>query len=233
VYFVKWYYPAVITPRFPETNKKTKPDITAVEKETSFNYRSMRFSVPIFILVIILFFLSHLLNLSIPLIALIGASLILLLGRIKPSKVIRQVDWVLLLFFASLFIVVHAVEKAGLMEHLLNHVKLTENGAGLAGIHLVSLLLSQIVSNVPFTVVMLPMMKAANSDVLWLALASASTLAGNATIIGAMANLIVIETAESKGVKIKFMEFFRIGIVVTLISMILSFGIIYIQMWIL
>jgi Na+/H+ antiporter NhaD/arsenite permease-like protein len=233
VYFVKWYYPAVITPRFPETNKKTKPDITAVEKETSFNYRSMRFSVPIFILVIILFFLSHLLNLSIPLIALIGASLILLLGRIKPSKVIRQVDWVLLLFFASLFIVVHAVEKAGLMEHLLNHVKLTENGAGLAGIHLVSLLLSQIVSNVPFTVVMLPMMKAANSDVLWLALASASTLAGNATIIGAMANLIVIETAESKGVKIKFIEFFRIGIVVTLISMILSFGIIYIQMWIL
>jgi len=230
VYFVKWYYPSVITPRFPEMNKKTKPDITAVEKETSFNYRSIRFSVPIFILVIILFFLSRPLNLSIPLIALIGASLILLLGRIKPSKVIRQVDWVLLLFFASLFIVVHGVEKAGLMDQLLNHIKLSENGIGLAGIHLVSLLLSQIVSNVPFTVVMLPLMKTANSDVLWLALASASTLAGNATIIGAMANLIVIETAESKAVKIKFMEFFRIGIAVTLISLILSFGIIYLEM---
>jgi len=230
VYFVKWYYPSVITPRFPETDKKIKPDMAAVEKETSYNYRSMRFSAPIFILVIILFFLSRPLNLSIPLIALIGASLILLLGHIKPSKVIRQVDWVLLLFFASLFIVVHAVEKAGLMEYVLNQVKLTENGAGLAGIHVISLLLSQIVSNVPFTVVMLPVMKTANSDVLWLALASASTLAGNATIIGAMANLIVIETAESKGVKIKFMEFFRIGIVVTLISMILSFGIIYLQM---
>ncbi len=230
VYFVKWYYPSVITPRFPETDKKRKPDIAAVEKETSYNYHSMRFSVPIFILVIILFFLSRPLNLSIPLIALIGASLILLLGRIKPSKVIRQVDWVLLLFFASLFIVVHAVEKAGLMEHLLNHVKLTENGAGLAGIHLVSLFLSQIVSNVPFTVVMLPLMKTANSDMLWLALASASTLAGNATIIGAMANLIVIETAESKGVKIKFMEFFRLGIVVTILSMILSFCIIYLEL---
>lgn len=230
VYFVKWYYPSVITPRFPETDKKTKPDMAVVEKETSYNYHSMRFSVPIFILVIILFFLSRPLNLSIPLIALIGASLILLLGHIKPSKVIRQVDWVLLLFFASLFIVVHAVEKAGLMEQLLSHVKLTENGVGLAGIHMVSLFLSQIVSNVPFTVVMLPLLKTANSDVLWLALASASTLAGNATIIGAMANLIVIETAESKGVKIKFMEFFKIGIVVTIISMILSFGIIYFQM---
>lgn len=233
VYFVKWYYPSVITARFPETGKKIKPDMAAVEKETSYDYRSMRFSVPIFILVIILFFLSRLLNLSIPLIALIGASLILLLGHIKPSKVIRQVDWVLLLFFASLFIVVHAVEKAGLMEHLLDKVNLTENGAGLAGIHLVSLLLSQIVSNVPFTVVMLPLMKTADSEVLWLALASASTLAGNATIIGAMANLIVIETAESRGVKIKFMEFFKIGIVVTLISLMLSFGIIYIQMSIL
>ena len=230
VYFVKWYYPSVITSRFSETNKKVKPDIAAVEKETPFNYHSMRFSVPIFIFVIILFFLSRPLNLSIPLIALIGASLILLLGRIKPSKVIRQVDWVLLLFFASLFIVVHAIEKAGLMEQLLTQVKPTENGAGLAGIHLVSLFLSQIVSNVPFTVVMLPLMKTANSDMLWLALASASTLAGNATIIGAMANLIVIETAESKGVKIRFMEFFRIGIVVTLISMMLSFGIIYLEM---
>jgi len=230
VYFVKWYYPSVITPRFPETDKKTKPDIAAIEKETSFNYRSMRFSVPIFILVIILFFLSRPLNISIPMIALLGASMILLLGRIKPSKVISRVDWVLLLFFASLFIVVHGVEKSGLMEQLLNHITLAENGAGLAGIHLISLLLSQIVSNVPYTVVMLPLMKTANSEVLWLALASASTLAGNATIIGAMANLIVIESAESKGIKIKFMEFFRIGIAVTIISMILSFGVLFLEM---
>ena len=190
----------------------------------------MRYSAPIFILVIVLFFMGRLLKLSIPLIALIGASLILLLGRVKPSKVIRQVDWVLLLFFASLFIVVHGVEKAGLMDYILNHVKLTENASGLAGLHLVSLVLSQVVSNVPFTVIMLPLMKTANSEVMWLALASASTLAGNATIIGAMANLIVIETARSKGVKIRFMEFFRIGIVVTVISMLLSFGIIYIQL---
>jgi Na+/H+ antiporter NhaD/arsenite permease-like protein len=230
VYAVKWFYPQVLTSRFPEKDMKGFPGIAFVENGSAFNYGSMRFSVPVFILVIILFFISRPLHLSIPVIALLGASLILLLGKIKPSKVIRQVDWVLLLFFASLFIVVHAVEKAGLMDELLGQVKLTGNGAGLAGIHLVSLILSQVVSNVPFTVIMLPLMKAANSDMLWLALASASTLAGNATIIGAMANLIVIETAESKGVKIKFMEFFRIGIVVTIISMVLSFGIIYLQM---
>jgi Na+/H+ antiporter NhaD/arsenite permease-like protein len=231
VFAVKWFYPSVITTQFPEKLNAAVLETADIEAGRTFNYSSMRTSVPIFLLVIVLFFLSRLLNLSIPLIALIGASLILLLGRIKPSKVIRQVDWVLLLFFASLFIVVHGVEKAGLMDQLLNHVSLTENGAGLAAIHAVSLLLSQIVSNVPFTVVMLPIMKTANSEMLWLALASASTLAGNATIIGAMANLIVIETAESKGVKIKFMEFFRIGIVVTILSMLLSFGIIYFEMF--
>jgi len=230
VFAVKWFYPNVITLQFPEKDLKTSKEVLEEQNGRHYNYRSMKFSVPIFILVIVLFFLSRPLKLSIPLIALLGASLILILGRIKPSQVIRQVDWVLLLFFASLFVVVHGIEKVGLMQHLLNHVKLTETVAGLAGIHAISLLLSQIVSNVPFTVVMLPLMKNANSEILWLALASASTLAGNATIIGAMANLIVIESAESKGVKIKFIEFFRIGIVVTILSMLLSFGIIYIEM---
>ena len=227
---VKWFYPSVIKGRFPVQAPDAGPATLQPVNGSSWDYQSMRFSVPIFLLVIVLFFLSRPLGLSIPVIALLGASLILLLGRVKPSKVIRQVDWVLLLFFASLFIVVHGVEKAGLMDQVLAHINLTENITGLAGVHLSSLLMSQVVSNVPFTVVMLPLMKTADSEILWLALASASTLAGNATIIGAMANLIVIETAQTKGVKIKFMEFFRIGIVVTLISMLLSFGIIYLQM---
>lgn len=230
VYAVKWFYRSSIPTVFSPKESLKNSEANKVVLDTVFNYKSMRFSVPIFLLVIILFFLSRPLGLPIPLIALIGASLILLLGRIKPSKVIRQVDWVLLLFFASLFIVVRAVEKVGLMDQLLTNITLSESVAGLGAIHFVSLLMSQVVSNVPFTVVLLPLMKTANSDILWIALASASTIAGNATIIGAMANLIVIEIAESKGVKIRFMEFFRIGIVVTLISMLLSVGIIYLEM---
>ena len=69
-----------------------------------------------------------------------------------------QVDWVLLLFFASLFIVVRGIEKVGLMDRMINGISLGENAAGLGGIHLISLVLSQVVSNVPFTVVMLPVM---------------------------------------------------------------------------
>ncbi len=222
VFVIRWIYGNDLKMKAPLliSAEAGKP---AFEKEFSFDFKSMRTSVPIFILVILLFFFSHPLGLSIPMIALLGGSLILLFGKIKPSKVIRRVDWVLLLFFASLFIVVHGIEKAGLMDRLVNGLSLKENTAGLGGIHLLSLLLSQIVSNVPFTVIMLPLMKAAHSEILWLALASASTLAGNATVIGAMANLIVIESAESYGIRIKFWEFLKSGIIVTILTLLLSF----------
>jgi Na+/H+ antiporter NhaD/arsenite permease-like protein len=177
-----------------------------------------------------MFFFGKQLGISIPVIALLGGSLILIFGRIKPSSIIRQVDWVLLLFFASLFIVVHGIEKAGLMERMVAGINLKPDEAGLFGIHASSLVLSQIVSNVPFTILMLPLMKSANNEFLWLALASASTLAGNATIIGAMANLIVLESAERQGIRIGFLEFLKSGILVTLLTMLISFIILYLGM---
>ena len=180
----------------PHHLEVTKPEQSEEASEVHFpyNFQSMRISVPIFGFVIVMFFFGKQLGISIPVIALLGGSLILIFGRIKPSSIIRQVDWVLLLFFASLFIVVHGIEKAGLMERMVAGINLKPDEAGLFGIHASSLVLSQIVSNVPFTILMLPLMKSANNEFIWLALASASTLAGNATIIGAMANLIVLET---------------------------------------
>ncbi len=215
---------------FYPDNFKSKHKIYFSENGFDYHYSSMKFSVPIFLGVIVLFFFSKKLNLPIPLVALIGASLILIFGKIKPSKIIKEVDWVLLLFFASLFVVVFAVEKVGLLEHFLKVKYLSADLGSLISIHALSLVLSQIVSNVPYTIVMLPLMKSANSDILWLSLASASTLAGNATIIGAMANLIVIESASNFKIQIKFWEFFKIGIVVTLLSFIVSIGILFLEL---
>lgn len=183
----------------------------------------------VFILVIIGFFLVKQTGLSIPMIALTGSALILLLGKAKPSEIIHKVDWVLLLFFGSLFIVVGAVENSGLLDPVLKGNLIKPNLNGLAFIHGSSLIMSQIVSNVPFVVLLLPMLKSLDSNLLWLALASASTLAGNATIIGAMANLIVIESAEKYGIKIGFIEFLKSGAIVTILTMLVSFAIIYIQ----
>lgn len=198
-------------------------------QQQDYHYKSMRFSVPIFLGVIILFFFSNKLNLSIPLIALTGGALVLILGKIRPSSIIRAVDWVLLLFFASLFIVVRGIEKAGLLEGLINSSQLTADLKGIGALHLISLIFSQVVSNVPYTMLILPVMKSINSELLWLTLASASTLAGNATIIGAMANLIVIESAEKHKVKIRFFEFLKTGLLATLLSFIISILLLWLQ----
>jgi Na+/H+ antiporter NhaD/arsenite permease-like protein len=187
----------------------------------NYNFKNMYSSIIVFGLVVLAFFFGKLLGMSIAVIALAGASLIILFGKHKPEKLIKDVDWVLLLFFASLFIVVGAVQKVGLLDGILN-IGLEENFAGLISIHSISLVLSQILSNVPYTVLMLPLMNVVDSETLWLALASASTLAGNATIIGAMANIIVIESADRFGVKIGFWEFFKSGIIITILTFIVS-----------
>jgi len=210
-------------------NRKHFNDKSILEFETDYKYdfKKMRISVLIFLLVIIGFFFGKILSLSIPIIALIGASLILLFGKAKPSSVIKDVDWVLLLFFASLFILVSSIQSLGLLDSFIN-IELNENLSSIIGLHSLSLVMSQILSNVPYTVLMTPLMDVLNNENLWLALASSATLAGNATIIGAMANLIVIESAEKEHVKISFWEFFKIGIVTTLITLILSVALFYI-----
>ncbi len=209
------------------TNRK-ELEISAQHNE-QYNLKSMRISVPVFISVLCLFFLSSFLQISIPMIALLGASVILLLGNIKPSTIIRKVNWVLLLFFASLFIVVHAVETSGLFESLktidISIISWKSNTL----IHLISLGVSQIISNVPYVIVMLPVFKPADSDTLWLILASSSTIAGNATIVGAIANLIVIETAAGMNVRITFRQFLSAGVISTLLCLVLSVVIIQLQ----
>jgi Na+/H+ antiporter NhaD/arsenite permease-like protein len=189
--------------------------------ESDYKLKDMYASTIIFVLLVVGFFLGKILDLPICVIALAAASLIILFSKHKPAALIKEVDWVLLLFFAALFIVVGAVRYTGLLDSLLA-IPLKDDFAGLLSIHGISLVMSQILSNVPYTVLMLPLMETVNSETLWLALASASTLAGNATIIGAMANIIVIESADKYGIKIGFWEFFKSGIILTVLSFILS-----------
>ena len=221
VFVVRMLYPA---------NFKDKSPLQVSGNDFEYNFKSMRISVPIFLTVVLLFFFSKLVGLSIPMIALLGGSMILIFGKIKPSQVIQKTDWVLLLFFASLFIVVHGIEKVGLMQYIISSEPIRSDAGGVIALHGISLVASQVVSNVPFTIALLPLMKTMSSETLWITLASASTLAGNATIIGAMANLIVIESAKNQQVKIGFFEFFKAGIITTILTFILSIGIILLEM---
>ena len=178
-------------------------------------------SALIFLLLTIAFFFGKILDLPLCVLAMVASSLAILLSDHKPAELMKGVDWVLLLFFASLFIVVGAVGHTGVLDFMFN-LPLQDNLAGILSIHGISLVMSQILSNVPYTVLMLPLMHTADSQTLWLALASASTLAGNATILGAMANIIVIESADKLGVKITFREFLKSGILVTLATYVIS-----------
>ncbi|MBR1768869.1 MAG: hypothetical protein IJ748_00230 [Bacteroidales bacterium] len=179
--------------------------------------KSMRISLTIFLLVITGFFIGKIIALPIPLIALGGAGLMFVFSKHKGEDIFKEVDFSLLLFFACLFVLVDAVKQSGVFNFVFT-LSLSESMTSVCLLFLVSIVLSQLLSNVPYTVFMLPLMNAANSKILWLTLAAGSTLAGNLTAIGAMANLIVLEQAESAGVKITAKEFSLPAVIITLLT---------------
>jgi Na+/H+ antiporter NhaD/arsenite permease-like protein len=151
----------------------------------------------------------------------LGAASVLLLERLKPAKVYRHIDWGLLLMFAGLFVVVHAFE-VNVVErfHLAEWPPLREHPVGL--LSAVSAVLSNVVSNVPGVLLFKPVVPALPVGVqesAWLALAMSSTLAGNLTVLGSVANLIVVEQARREGTTISFWDYCRVGVPVTLITL--------------
>jgi len=88
-----------------------------------------------------------------------------------------------------------------------------------------SAVVSQLVSNVPLTMLVIPAIQNIPGDVLWIALAAGSTLGGNATIIGAVANIIVAEGAAREGINIRFMEFLKVGVPVTVLTLALAIAV--------
>jgi Na+/H+ antiporter NhaD/arsenite permease-like protein len=186
---------------------------------------------PILILLIIAFFLSSFVKLSIPIIALGFASLVLLLGKAKPSTIIKEVDWVLLLFFAGLFIVIEGAHKAGVLDIFTGSIITTPGFLGIASISIVSTIVSQLVSNVPLTMLVLPILKNVPGDVLWISLAAGSTLGGNLTIIGAVANIIVVEGASREGIQVQFLDFLKVGTLVTIATISLAILILGVEYW--
>ena len=152
------------------------------------------------------------------LVAAAGAVLLLVVGGVATESILEGVDWTLLLFFSGLFVVIHGVEVSGLARAAIEHLgDLTSRSASgkIAGLSLVSVVLSNLVSNVPAVMLLKPLTQTLGSGpFFWLALAMSSTLAGNLTLIGSVANLIVLQQARRK-VEIGFMEYFRAGAVIT------------------
>jgi Na+/H+ antiporter NhaD/arsenite permease-like protein len=168
-----------------------------------------------------LLFIALLVGINPGVAALTAASALLITRRIRPARVYVQVDWALLAMFAGLFIVVRGIEVAGLTGYWLARIPdgLRHSAWALAGITTV---LSNLVSNVPAVLVLRGWPPAAaHPDLAWLVLAMASTLAGNLTLVGSVANLIVVEQARSQA-SIGFWEYARIGVPITLVTLALG-----------
>lgn len=155
-------------------------------------------------------------------VALVAGGAMLLTRILRSERIYREIDWPLLLMFAGLFVVVAGFEKVLLTP---------ETVAAVGRVHLdqvpvlslVTAALSNMVSNVPAVLVLRPFVGAAGDpDRAWLTVAMASTLAGNLTILGSVANLIVVQGARAHGVAIGFWAYFRVGAPLTLLTIVIG-----------
>ncbi|HZD73047.1 MAG TPA: ArsB/NhaD family transporter [Actinomycetota bacterium] len=166
-------------------------------------------------------------------VALLGAGLLVLLARRDPGQFLREVEWPTLAFFMGLFVMVGALVKTGVVATLANAAAATTGGSLLVASGLLLWLsgaLSAIVDNIPYVATMAPvtaelvqtMPDHHDPRVLWWSLALGADLGGNATAIGASANVVVLGLADRAGHPIRFLEFARYGTLVAVITMAIS-----------
>nr|WP_283949825.1 anion transporter [Limobrevibacterium gyesilva] len=147
--------------------------------------------------------------------ALVAGALLLPSRRVKVHRMYDEIDWTLLLMFAGLFVVVAGLEHRVLTPDLVGRIHL----GSMPLLALVTAALSNIVSNVPAVLVLKPFVAALPDPArAWTVVAMASTLAGNFSIVGSVANLIVVQRARARGVTIRFWTYFAAGAPLTVLT---------------
>ncbi len=168
----------------------------------------------------------HIFDLRISLVSLIGAMALYAISN-RRREILKSVNYPILIFFAAMFVLTSALWSSGTISLFLKHLPIPnpENVfQSSTVISVYSTTISQVLSNVPFVALYSQVMSAGGFTgshvVQWMMLACSSTIAGNLTILGAASTIIIIQAAESRGVKaFTFFEFFKIGIVITLVNM--------------
>jgi Na+/H+ antiporter NhaD/arsenite permease-like protein len=159
-------------------------------------------------------FLGIQIDLRLTYIALVAAAPIVLFGRERVA-VVKNIDWSTLVFFIAMFVLMGAVWNSQFFQDHMTGLEVLS----IPIILVISVGLSQVISNVPFVALYLPLMTLAGAtDVNMVALAAGSTIAGNLLILGAASNVIIIQNAEKRGETLKFLEFARIGVPLTIIN---------------
>lgn len=166
-------------------------------------------------------------GMPVPLAAAMAAALLLVTRRTEPERVFQEIDWGLLVFFCGLFVVTGAIEVSGIGEALFSALRPYANGGALP-LTGISLVLSNLVSNVPAVMLFRPVVPTlTDPQTAWLTLAMATTLAGNLTLLGSVANLIVAEIARKRGVHLSFVEYLKAGTTIAVLT--LAVGVVWLS----
>jgi Na+/H+ antiporter NhaD/arsenite permease-like protein len=199
------------------------------ERDAIRDPRLLAISLGVLTLVTAAFVLHTVLHLEPAVVAMVGGLLLLVLSRLDAEAVAKDVEWPTLVFFAGLFIMVGALVATGVVEQISRAaVSATEDRLFLASMVLLwgSAVLSAIVDNIPYVATMSPVVaemvnaqgNTSQSQVLWWSLALGADLGGNATAVGASANVVVLGIAERAGHRITFWQFTKYGLIVTVVT---------------
>jgi Na+/H+ antiporter NhaD/arsenite permease-like protein len=175
--------------------------------------------------VLLLVFVGFLAGLNLPWTALAGGALVMVLARRDTHEVLKLVDWHLLLFFSALFVVVEGLNETGLPDQIYSRVSGlfgTSAAAQACNLAWFSALGSNVFSNVPFVLVAGKWIgNFVQPDLMWRVMAMATTFAGNLTILGSVANIIVVESARGHA-EVGFWDYAKFGIPVTILTTIVG-----------
>ena len=190
--------------------------------------KELRRTVPVLVLTVLAFFAHQPLGLEPATVALTGAAVALLVTTIPLEQALAKIEWPTLFFFVALFVMVGALEETGAIGHVADAVKDLTGGdrtAELIGVTWIGGIGSAVVDNIPFTTAMIPVVNELNSggeDAYWWALALGACFGGNATIIAAAANVAAAGLTERAGRPIGFVPWLKVGIPVTVVSLLIA-----------
>jgi Na+/H+ antiporter NhaD/arsenite permease-like protein len=212
-------------------HEEVRDEVLALdERELISNPSLLRIAVGVLALTIVGFLLHGPLGYEPATVALLGATALMLLARIEPERVLREVEWPTLFFFIGLFMLVEGIVHVGIIEAIAVGLFTATGGdqtVTTIGILWLSGIASGIVDNIPYTATMIPLVERLAEqglaiEPLWWSLALGACLGGNATIVGASANVVVANLASRAGHPIHFGTFLRYGAVVVLESLIIA-----------
>jgi len=190
---------------------------------------------------IVLFLLQGTVGVYPTVVALVAAVILLFVGGPKMPEILREVEWSTLIFFGSLFVVVGALEKTGWMSLVAEGVSplvRANTALGVSTVLWVSSVTSAFIDNIPFTAAFIPVLTnlgiQSGTPVypLWWALSAGTGLGGNGTIIGASANVIATGLAQARGVRITFVEFAKVGMIILLLTTAVANLVLVARFWI-